>query len=258
MDMFKRKRKSKCCSSKQPNFLVEDITKISIIKSLYYNFRYLPFQKAIKFPILIGTKTKIRKFGIINLPDKDNCFFGMLSIGVHVIDAWEKNVDYTVISNYGVINIIGQTRLNWGCKLFIKEGAVVSFGNRVRIGCRSRIICYKSISFGDDVRCSWENQIFDTDFHFLHNLENGKYYSRVKPIIIGSNVFVGNRCTIAKGTIIPNGCVISCCSKVRGDFSEEGNHFLLMGNPAKVVKSNVEMSNSWFHEDEKIALLMNE
>lgn len=233
----------------------KDIYNISFIKTFYYNFRYLPFRKAKKFPIIIGTKTRVKKFGTINIPD--DCYLGMLSIGVHSIDAWEDRVDYTSIFNNGVINVSGRTMLNWGCKVFVNVGAVLSFGNRVRFGCRSRIICYKSITVGSNVRFAWEEQLFDTDFHFLYNHEKEKYYSRTKPTIIGNNVFVGNRCTIAKGTIIPDGSVISCCSKVRGDFLNEGEHLLIMGNPAKVVKHNVEMSSSCFHEtEEKISQLI--
>lgn len=238
-------------------YIKDNFWKISLIKTLFYNLRYLPFRKACKMPILIGTMTKVRKFGTINLPDY--CYTGIFTLGVNVIDGCEEKSDYAIIYNDGVINITGKTWLNWGCKLFVKKGAMINFGNRVKFGCKSRIICYKSITIGDDVRFSWEEQLFDTDFHFLYNIDKDEYYPRTKPVKIGNRVFVGNRCSISKGTKIPDGSVISSCSKVGGDFSKEGENLLILGNPAKVVKKNVEMVNSWNPESElRISKLLNE
>ena len=72
---------------------------------------------------------------------------------------------------------------------------------------------------------------------------------------IGNDVFVGNGSTISKGTIIPNGCVISCISKVSGDFTKHGEHLLISGNPATVVKTGIGITNGWYlREEYEVAL----
>ncbi len=238
-------------------YIKGNFSNISFYKSIYYNFKNFPLSQAIKLPILIGTKTNIKKFGKIIIP-KD-CYPALFCIGVDVIDLWEDKDLHTSLVNQGTIHVQGRTWINWGTKIFVGKGAKLSFGNRVKFGCKNRIICYKSISVGNDVRFSWEGQLFDTDFHFLHDIEKNKYYPRIKPVVIEDNVFIGNRCSVSKGSIITEGSVVSCCSKVGSDFSSEGKNLLIIGNPAKMVKKNIEMGNSWFPEKElEIAKLMNE
>ena len=87
-------------------------------------------------------------------------------------------------------------------------------------------------------------------FHFLYNIEKDKYYPNTKPITIGDNVFIGNNCTLAKGTVLPNGCVVSCVSKTAGDFTKDGENLLISGNPAVIVKKGVNFSSGWYPQIE--------
>lgn len=223
--------------------------KINWIKTICYNFKTQTFRNAIKCPIIISYNTKIKNIGRI-IFDTEHMHPGMLSIGVIKINAWETNNKQTIFNNRGILHVGGNVKLHPGCTLYINDNATMKVGNHVGFGADSKVICYKSITIGNDFRCSWNGQIFDTDFHFLHNTITDKYYQRTKPISIGNNVFVGNGCTIAKGTVLPNGCVVSCISKVSGDFSGEGENLLLVGNPAKVIKKGVEMSSGWDPEKE--------
>ncbi len=228
---------------------------INWLKTIWLNFSALSFKDAVKLPIIVAYNVKIKNIGKIVL--KGNAHIGMFSIGVIKIGDFENNSCQTIFNNSGVISIKGNVKIHPGVKIVVKSGATLNLGNRVGFGGNSKIICYKSITIGNDFRCSWNSQIFDTDFHFLHNIIDDKYYSRIKPIVIGDNVFVGNGTTIGKGTIIPNGSVISCISKVNGDFSVSGTNLLIMGNPAKVVKIGVEMSNSWFlAKEEELASIL--
>ena len=106
-------------------------------------------------------------------------------------------------------------------------------------------------AIGNNVQCSWDTQILDSDFHFLYNIEKNKYYPRTKEIVFGNDVFIGNGCTVGKGTVLPDGCVVSCISKVSGDFTNEGMNLLIAGNPAKVIKKGVSISSGWYPEKEK-------
>ncbi|MBR3883926.1 MAG: acyltransferase [Bacteroidaceae bacterium] len=218
--------------------------KINWVKTIWYNLKTQTFKDAIKCPIIISYNVKIKNIGTI-IFDVKHIHPGMLSIGVIKITQWETNYKQTLFNNRGTLSIGGNVKLHPGCTLYINNNATMKAGNHVGFGADSKIICYKNISIGNDVRISWNSQIFDTDFHFLHNIITDKYYQRTKPIYIGNNVFIGNGCTIGKGTVIPSGCVVSCISKVSGNFSEEGENLLLVGNPAKVKKKGVEMSNGW-------------
>ena len=61
---------------------------------------------------------------------------------------------------------------------------------------------------------------------------NNKFYS----VIIKDNVWIGSQSVLLPGTIIENGCVISSGSIVSGNFPENS---IIMGNPARVIKSRV-------------------
>lgn len=234
-----------CFSSKTINglrFISRNRDNICFIKSAYYNFKYLPIDQAVHFPLLIGHNVNIKKIGKINF--LNDIYPGIFTLGVVKLK-WESSSEQLIFNNSGTINIGGRVKLHPGAKFYIKSSAVANFGNNVGIGYHGRFICFESITIGNDFSMSWEGQIMDTDFHFLHNIGKDKYYDRVKPILIGDNVFVGNRCTIGKGTTLLNGCVISCCSKVSGNFSEKGTNLLIVGNPGSVVKNNVEMIKIW-------------
>lgn len=231
--------------------------KINWLKTLWLNLKILPFCDAIKCPILVAYNVKIKNVGKVLFTN--DIYTGMVSIGVIRIDALETNQFPTIFNNKGTFLISGALKMHPGSCLFVASNASLSTGNHVGFGANTKVVCCKSIIIGDDVRFSWNCQLFDTDFHFLYNIEKKKHYKRLKEIVIGNNVFIGNGSTIGKGTIIPNGCVISCISKVSGDYTNDGENLLLIGNPAKIIKKGVNMGNSWFPEIEnEIAKMLKE
>lgn len=223
---------------------------INWAKTLWFNFKALPLKYAVRVPILISWNVKVRAVGKIEILEPVTP--GMISFGVIKIDTWETNQDQIIFSNQGTITFGGRTKIHPGVRLAVLPNAKLTIGERVLFGCKTRIICTRSITFGHDVRFSWEGQVFDTDFHFLTNLTTGHISRRQRAVRIGDNVFIGNRCTIGKGTVLPNGSVVSCCSKVSGDYSAEGENLLLVGNPAKVVGRGYSMGNSWYPEQEEV------
>lgn len=221
---------------------------INWIKTLWFNFKALPMHCALRIPILISWNVKVRSVGRISISYPVTP--GMISIGVIKIDPWETNADQIIFCNEGHITFGGRTKIHPGVRLTVQPNAELTLGERALFGCKCRVVCARSITLGHDVRFSWECQLFDTDFHFLTNLNTGRVHPRQLPVRIGDNVFIGNRCTLGKGTILPNGSVVSCCSKVSGDYSAEGENILIVGNPAKVVGKGFSMGSGWYPEAE--------
>lgn len=220
---------------------------INWIKTIWFNFKALPFRQAVKLPFVIAYHTHIKKIGKIKVEGRTSPF--MISFGVVRLNT-DSTSEKIVWSNKGIVVFHGRAKFHSGAKINVRKGGFLSFGERDSIGSCTKIVCTREILIGRDLRISWEGQIFDTDFHFLTNMNTGKIYQREKPIIIGDEVFIGNRCTIGKGTILPDGATVSCCSKVSGDFSKDGEYPLIVGNPAKVVKIGYKMGNSWFPQIE--------
>ena len=67
--------------------------------------------------------------------------------------------------------------------------------------------------------------------------ENGIAKEITKPIIIGDHVWIGKNALILKGVTIGNGAIVAAGSVVVKDVSAKT---LVAGNPAKVIKDNVE------------------
>jgi acetyltransferase-like isoleucine patch superfamily enzyme len=79
-------------------------------------------------------------------------------------------------------------------------------------------------------------KIWDTDFHPLRadtRVDNPNEGYKSRPIIIGSNVFIGGFSIILKGTSIGDGSIIGAGSVVSG-IIPSGE--IWAGNPARFIK----------------------
>lgn len=217
-------------------------------KTLWFNFKALPLKLALRVPILIAWNVKVRKVGKVAIEHLVTP--GMISIGVIKITPWESNHDQIIFSNEGSITFGGRAKIHPGVRLAVMPNAELTLGERTMLGCRCRVICARRITLGHDVRLSWDSQLFDTDFHFLTNLQTGHTSRRQRDVEIGDEVFIGNRCTIGKGTHLPDGTIVSCCTKVTGDFSAAGPRPLIKGEPAQVVGTNYTITSGWYPEQE--------
>jgi len=89
---------------------------------------------------------------------------------------------------------------------------------------------------GLNTRLSWECQVFDSNFHYL--VDNNGYTTKcLGEVIIGENVWIGNKVTINKGTVLPNKTIVGSGSFVNKDFSQYGEGCIVAGMPAKFIKS---------------------
>ena len=139
----------------------------------------------------------------------------------------------------GELYINGITEIGIGTYLYIGEKGKVILGNKVRIGAYSKLYCEKEIIIGDEVGISWESQIFDTNFHFMENMENKQIFERDTPIKIGSYNWFGNRVNIMKGTQTPDHCIIASNSLCNKDYTSLPPYSLIAGAPAKFIKQGI-------------------
>lgn len=209
------------------------INRISIIKTLYVNFRALPFSRAIYLPIIVGKGVSFRKIGKIDIPYKVS--FNMLSLGYNHI-VLDRTYNRSVIENYGTIVINGKTIIRSGLSLRTDKNAIIQFGDNIEIGANAVIIATKSIVFKDNLSISWNFEALDSDMHYTMNTQTGECKDKSRPIVIGNNVWIGNNCSIGKGVHIFDGCILASFSVLKKTF--EVTNSVLAGVPAKVVASN--------------------
>lgn len=210
---------------------------LSLIKTLIFNFKYLPFHQAIKLPILLF-KVKFKALqGQIKI-DADNISFGMIKLGQKMNSLYENSNSRFIWENKGTVIFKGKCAVGHNSSLSIGKNGTLEFGDNFVAGTVLRIACYKKIIFGNNTRIAWEVSIIDTDFHATISVANGERSITCKEIIIGHNNWIGIRSLVLKGTKTPNFCVVGAGSLLNKVY-DIPEYSLLTGNPAKLIKTGI-------------------
>lgn len=101
----------------------------------------------------------------------------------------------------------------------------------------------KNITIGDECMFAREIMVRNNDGHVILDKNTKEILNPPEDIIIGSNVWVGMRVLIFKGSVIPSGSVVGAGSLVNRKFEED--NILIAGSPAVKIRSDIE----WCRED---------
>ena len=205
------------------------------IKSIYFNFRYLPFRQAIYMPVWITTNFKIMKLKrgqiILDYPYRKNFFLGDCgSVGFQEMQGgiyMEEGAK--LIMN--AMCVIGQ-----GTILRCDRNAVIELGKNFYCNKNCHIRSAERIKIGDNSLVGWNVQINTDDGHSI--LHDGKAVKRVGSIEIGNHVWLTSNTIVAKNVKIADGCIIAQGAVVTKSISESKS--LVGGIPAKVIRQNIE------------------
>ena len=118
----------------------------------------------------------------------------------------------------------------------LKENAKLDIGNSTGFS-GVRIGCFEQISIGDDCLIGANVLITDSDWHPLDpakRKEAGYKSTKMKPVKIGNNVFIGVNSMVLKGTEIGNNSIIGAGSVVSGIIPP---NVIATGNPCKVIQT---------------------
>jgi len=212
-------------------------------KSVYINFKVLPFLQAIKLPILVSYQTRI--YGIskktieINVPKIRT---GMISIGIFERSDGIMGPKHCYFGTDQSSKIIfeGDFAMVYGGCLKASGSGVLKIGDKVTFNTHSKVLCSHKICIGNNVRFGWDTTLKDGDGHPIKN-EEGEIINSPKSIIVGNNVWVGAEVTLLKGARIPNGSIVGYRSLVTKRFDED--NVIIAGSPAKIMKQNITWSD---------------
>ena len=161
----------------------------------------------------------------------------MLRVGFGSVGIYDKKYSRTILTIKGTVVLNGRAALGHGSVLSVQKNATVTFGDNFCNTAEGKIVCKKSITFGDNVLTSWETLIMDTDWHSIQNTQSGEVYPCSAEIVIGSNVWICTRSIVLKGAVIPDGCIVGANTLCTKKFTEDNT--IIAGNPANVRKKNV-------------------
>ena len=204
--------------------------KTNLVKTIWYNFKLLPWKQAVKLPLFIYGRVAFRKTNG-KLVIEAKAVPGMIRIGKK--DRYVMTAKpYSIWTIEGVITFHSDFRFYGGSYVFCAKNAELSFMGGGFCGSNTKIICFDRITL-NDTRVTWDCQIMDTSFHYLEMMDKpGQFHPLTTPVYLGNHVWIGNNTTITKGAVVPDETIIASHSLVNKDFSDIGPYNMLAGIPA--------------------------
>lgn len=203
------------------------------LKTLYLNFKCLPFKQALKLPILIGGRCSITALTGRVLINSD-ITPGMITIGYGNVGIFNGTKPHTIIKIEGVIEFEGKASIGYGSKIDIGQNGHLKLGHNFHVSAATTFICHKSIVIGNNCVLSWDILFMDTDMHMIKDAK-GNVINEPKPIIIGDNVWIACRCLILKGTTVASNNVVAAASTLTKSYTSQNS--IITNN--KVLKENI-------------------
>lgn len=201
--------------------------KPSLITSIYYNFKLLPFNQAIKLPLFIDWRTVIiakpKTFEVRN-PKRFS-----IAIGVKTPKARFVGSERVWIKNRGKITFDTSCSLQRGTNLYVCGD--LSFAKNFNAGINLIINCAGTMSFGENCLLSRHINVRDNDGHSI----NGEI--QVREVKVGNHVWLGENVALLKGAKIPDNSIVGFGTIVTKSFTEPNS--VIIGNPAYVVKTGI-------------------
>ena len=205
----------------------------SIPKTLRFNLHYFPLKTALKLPVVVSHRTYLRELhGKVELPEKVER--AMVKIGFGDVGHYDRKRSRGIWQVSGTLSFGGKASLGHGSKISVRGD--LHLGDGFNMTAESTIVCAKEIRFGNDCLLSWDILVMDTDEHPLYNKDNERI-NPDKAIQVGDHVWIGCKCVLLKGAVVPDNTVVAAGTLLTSSFS--GEHQVIGGNPPTALKHDI-------------------
>lgn len=221
--------------------IIKELLRVNILKTVYINFKLLPFKQAIKMPIFLYGQVAIHTLSGKVIIDSPSVHRGMIKVGYRWLDFFPASFLKTQLYIKGTIRFNGTCTMSGGVGVFAQEKmSIIEFGDRTCIGGGSFIKSMDSIKIGRSTRITSNCTIMDCNMHYVKDIETGFIARNRQPITIGSNCWINSGTVVTKGAIIMNYSVVARNSFLNKDYSSYGENAFIVGSPGKVVNNKVQ------------------
>lgn len=205
-----------------------------MIKTVYFNYRYLPIMEARYLPIKVSWNlhVKLKRHDIIFM-DNVKLRYGMVKLGFSGTPFIPTSKgSCLIIKNDGKLLVGEDVTFAEGLNIYI-DNATLSIGSNVYFNRNILIQCENEITISSNSLFGWNVNIRDTDGHEL-----SKDNSKESNIFVGQDVWVASDVFLMRGTSISDGSIVGTRSLVLGLQLLE-KKCLVAGSPAVVKKRNI-------------------
>lgn len=207
---------------------------LSIPKTIYFNFKCLPFSKAVKLPILVGWNVKLVEIRGRCVLNGGGTFVVRIGHGGSLtVPAQRSSIR---MREGSVFQFNGKARLAAGNVLDI--GGQLSIGRNFSSNRNAFISCENKVTIGDDVLLGWDVHIFDNDGGHTIIYDGVEKTADDSSINIGNHVWLCSYSHVMKGAQVPDGSILGYRSLLLKKIEE--NNVLIAGSPADVRKHGVD------------------
>lgn len=211
---------------------------LSIIKSIYLNFKVFNYKTAMKLPILVSYNTKLVGIKKDSIVIDNSIGFGGIRIGFEGIDIVQENKKSLLrIDDGGKIVFSGIAQFSEGISMRIGPNGILSIGNNFAANKKCSLICDGNMKIGDNVLLGWKVNIRDSDGHIIYDDITKIKNPIQKNVTIGNNVWIAAYVDILKGTEIKDNSVVAYRSCVLSKFDK--SNCIIGGYPAKILRENI-------------------
>jgi acetyltransferase-like isoleucine patch superfamily enzyme len=223
---------------------------ISVLRTAYFNFHYFPFSTAIKLPVIVYRGVKLRGTGGKIILAGKRVTTGMVHLGKRTY-GFQHRFDVTIWEQHsGTVVFEEKVAIGKGTFISVGEDAVLHFCRNTRFGGDDRIMCMKSITIGADTIAAWDVTITDTDFRPTVNTIFNTRNVEKKAIVIGEENWLCFGCTILKGAVTPNACIVGANTTISKDYGNAGENIVIgHANEAQVTIRNIKYDTTFRKEE---------
>ena len=214
--------------------ILKFISQVNIIKTIYTNFKLLPFKQAMILPIAVGRHTTVKLRGQVRINSPLKPFMILFAIGgSQDLYDYQLKKSYMEIRKDAAVIFNGSAHFAPHCSLLVSNSELV-FGENFSCNNRCRFSSTAGIEFGNDCLVGGNVVIRDSDGHSVYEIDsdgNERYaHENKKPVKIGNHVWIASECHILKGTKIPDDSIVAYGSLCTKAF--DGGKQIIAGVPA--------------------------
>ena len=200
----------------------------SIPKTLRFNLHYFGWG-GVRFPVLVARNCALNTVhGKVTI---SNPRPGCVRLGYSGVDIFDSRYDRSIWSCAGGVHFEGDAYFGHGSKISVGREGRMNIGDGFRNTAKGEFVCHQNMQLGAGALVSWDTLFMDTDTHQV----DGKPASA--PVVVGDRVWVGCRCIVLKGAVIPNGSVIAAGSTITKKLEPEKS---LFAGVNKLIRTDIE------------------
>ncbi len=206
---------------------------LGIPKTLYFNFYYLPFWKAVRLPFRVASNVKIKSMGqrtSVMIKEGAKIHIGTVGsfgLGNKQSTYWQIGKNATVIFRGDAIlgkgtQIIANGVLEFGDDFFCNANCIINSGN--------------DVTFGSKCILGWNVTVMDGDGHSIHKQGDPVTVHPYPYIYVGNHVWIASEAMLLKGAFVQEHSVVAAKGCVTRKFEKDS---LLVGGFNRILSENI-------------------